>query len=145
MRALIQRVKRAKVKVDQKTVSQIKKGYLVFLAVGHNDQEKQAILLAKKVANLRIMADKNQKMNYSLKDVGGQALVVSQFTLLADCRRGNRPSFIKAAPPAKAKKLYQLFMAQLKEEKIKVKAGVFQAFMDVELVNQGPVTIMIDI
>jgi len=144
MKAVIQRVKKAKVLVKNKLVSQINSGFLVFLGVGKNDTKEQVEWLAKKIVNLRIFSDKNSKMNKSLKEVDGEILVVSQFTLYGDCRKGNRPSFVKAADPKKAEKLYNLFIDKAEFLGIKVKSGVFRAMMDIELVNDGPVTILIE-
>jgi len=145
MKTVIQRVKKAKVIVDKKVVSQINSGFLVFLGIGQDDTEKQADWLAKKIVNLRVLSDESNKMNKSLKEVGGELLVVSQFTLYGDVRAGNRPSFIKAADVQKAEKLYNLFIDKAKSLGVKVKSGVFRAMMEIELVNDGPVTIIIDI
>lgn len=143
MRAIIQRVKKAKVFVKNKLVGQISQGFVVLLAVGENDKEADVDWLAKKIVNLRIMADKQNKMNKSLKAVNGEALVVSQFTLYGDCKKGNRPSFIKAANPKKGEKFYNLFIDKIKALGIKTSSGKFGAMMDIELVNNGPVTIII--
>lgn len=143
MRAIIQRVKKAKVFVKNKLVGQISQGFVVLLAVGENDKEADIDWLAKKIVNLRIMADKQNKMNKSLKAVNGEALVVSQFTLYGDCKKGNRPSFIKAANPKKGEKFYNLFIDKIKALGIKTSSGKFGAMMDIELVNNGPVTIII--
>jgi len=144
LRAVIQRVKRASVKVDDEIVSEIERGLLVLLGVAEDDAERDIEYMANKTANLRIFEDEEKKMNRSLLEVGGEALVVSQFTLYGDCRKGRRPSFIQAARPEKADKFYQLFIEALSGLGIDVKAGIFQAFMDVELVNDGPVTILLD-
>jgi len=144
MRAIVQRVKRAKVIVGGKVVAQIGKGFLVLLGVSQEDTEKEVDWLVEKVCNLRIMSDEKEKMNKSLKEVGGKLLVVSQFTLYGDCLKGRRPSFIKAAKPEKAKKLYNLFIQKAKDYRIKVEAGIFGAMMAVELVNDGPVTLIIE-
>jgi D-tyrosyl-tRNA(Tyr) deacylase len=130
--------------VGQEVVAQIGPGLLIFLGVGRGDSEKEADFLAHKTANLRIFADENQKMNLSLLNVGGQALTVSQFTLFGDCRKGLRPSFSQAAPPDEAKRLYEYFSAQLAKEGIEVQTGIFQADMQVSLINDGPVTITIN-
>ena len=145
MKAVIQRVKQAKVIVDKKLISQINKGFLVFLGIKTTDSQKQVEKLAQKIAKLRIMSDKKGKMNKSLKETQGQILVVSQFTLYADCSKGNRPSFIKAAKPIKAKELYDLFIEKIKNSGIVVKTGVFGVLSAIELINDGPVTIIIDI
>jgi len=145
MKAVIQRVKEASVSVRGKKVSAIGRGLLVLLGVAESDTEEQAQKLAKKVATLRIMADEQGKMNLSVADVGGELLVISQFTLLADTSRGHRPSFIKAAKPEKAKELYELFIKELRKLDIPVKAGKFGEYMQVDLVNDGPATILLEI
>lgn len=144
MRAVVQRVKNARVDVSGATVGEIGKGLLVFLGVGEGDSEKDAEYLSDKVANLRIFSDENDLMNLSLLDAGGGALVVSQFTLWGDCRKGRRPSFAKAARPERAKELYELFIRILKTQGINVAAGRFQEMMDVHLLNDGPVTLLLD-
>ncbi|MBL7159220.1 D-tyrosyl-tRNA(Tyr) deacylase [Candidatus Microgenomates bacterium] len=145
MKAVIQRVRSAKVTINHQIVGEIKKGLVILLGVKEGDIENQAKTLAKKIANLRIMSDKEDKMNLSVKDVGGEVLVVSQFTLLADCKKGNRPSFIKAAHPEFAKELYLKFIEELKNLGIKkVAVGEFGAIMDIHLINDGPVTIVLD-
>jgi len=144
MRAVVQRVKKASVVVEDELVSEISEGILVLLGVGQDDDDSDVDYMANKIANLRIFEDDNKKMNLSLIDVEGQALVVSQFTLYGDCRKGRRPSFVEAAKPEKADELYQKFVSALKEIGLVVKEGVFQAFMDVKLVNNGPVTILLD-
>ena len=145
MKIVIQRVKNAKVDVEGKTVGKIEKGFLVLLGVTHDDTEEQADYLAKKLCNLRVFTDENDKMNLSLKDVNGKLLIVSQFTLYADCTGGNRPSFTNAAKPDKAEKLYEYFCNQCKEKyNIEVEKGIFGADMKVELLNDGPVTIIIE-
>lgn len=145
MKAVIQRVKRADVVVDGKTVGEIGKGFLVLLGVVEGDTEKEAEILASKTAKLRIFEDENEKMNLSLTDVDGEALVVSQFTLCADCKKGNRPSFTPSAAPEIANTLYEKYSALLLENGIKnVENGVFGADMQVSLVNDGPVTIILD-
>lgn len=145
MRALIQRVSSASVAVDGQVVGQIGPGLLVLLGVGHGDAEAQAVWLAEKVANLRIFPDEAGAMNRSLLDVGGGALVVSQFTLYGDCRRGRRPSFTGAAPPEAANALYERFCALLAGNGVlAVERGVFRAEMRVSLVNEGPVTLMVE-
>ncbi|MBU1298990.1 MAG: D-tyrosyl-tRNA(Tyr) deacylase [Bacteroidetes bacterium] len=146
MRALIQRVKKASVSVTGDVHGSIGKGMLIFLGVSVNDNEQDAKYLAEKCANLRIFEDSQEKMNLSMLDVNAGALVISQFTLYADTRRGNRPSFTDAAPPDKAEMLYDIFVKHLRSivGDIKVKTGVFRAMMDVGLINDGPVTIMLE-
>ncbi len=144
MRAVIQRVSRAKVTVDDQVVGSIGRGLLVLLGVGADDEAADAAYLAEKIPFLRIFEDEAGKLNRSLFEIKGEALVVSQFTLYGDCRRGRRPSFSSAAPPDKARRLYELFTAQLREKGIKVATGTFQAHMLVELVNDGPVTLLLE-
>jgi D-tyrosyl-tRNA(Tyr) deacylase len=144
MRAVVQRVKSASVTVDGKRISEIRRGLLIFLGVAEEDSSADVDYLTNKIANLRIFEDDEGRMNRSLLDVGGEALVVSQFTLYGDCRKGRRPSFIAAARPEKADALYQEFMDAITQIGVPVKAGVFQAMMDVGLVNDGPVTMMLD-
>lgn len=144
MRIVIQRVKSSSVTVDNKIISQINEGLLILLGVAITDEPSDAEYLAEKAANLRIFEDENGKMNRSLIDIGGEALVVSQFTLLGDCKKGRRPSFMNAAPPEKAKLLYRYFSDQMRKKGISTKTGKFQAMMDVSLINDGPVTIIIE-
>lgn len=144
MRAVVQRVKRASVTVDGRVISEISKGLLILLGVAREDTHADIEYMANKVANLRIFQDEQGKMNLSLLEVGGEALVVSQFTLYGDCRKGRRPSFIEAAQPEKADEMYQAFITALSQMEIRAKGGIFQAYMDVELVNDGPVTILLD-
>lgn len=144
MRAVIQRVSRAKVTVDGQVAGEIGRGLVVLLGVGTGDSAEDAAYLAGKIPFLRIFEDDKGKLNRSLLDIEGPALVVSQFTLYGDCRRGRRPSFTTAAPPEKARQLYELFVALLREKGVPVATGVFQAHMHVELVNDGPVTLIID-
>ena len=144
MRAVVQRVKSASVTVDGKLISEIGKGLLIFHGVAQEDTSSDLDYLTNKVANLRVFEDDEGRMNRSLLEIGGAALVVSQFTLYGDCRKGRRPSFIDAAPPDKAEALYQQFIQALSSAGIPVKSGIFQAMMDVELVNDGPVTILLD-
>ena len=144
MRAVIQRVKSASVAVEGKAVSEIDKGLLVFLGVAQEDTPADVDYMASKIANLRIFEDDEGRMNLSILDIGGEALVVSQFTLYGDCRKGRRPSFIHAARPEKADPLYHAFMDEISRLGVPVKAGIFQAMMDVELINDGPVTMMLD-
>jgi D-tyrosyl-tRNA(Tyr) deacylase len=144
MRAVIQRTDFAKVEVEKKITGEIKKGLLVFLGVTHEDSEKEADYLADKIINLRIFSDNEDKMNLSLIDIKGQILVVSQFTLYADTRKGRRPSFIKAAKPEKAQELYNYFVNKIKQKGIEPQTGKFQEMMNVSLLNSGPVTIIMD-
>ncbi len=140
----MQRVKMAKVMIRSEVVGEIGKGLLIFLGVGVEDNSDDADYLASKIASLRIFSDDNGKMNLSLLETGGDALVVSQFTLWGDCRKGRRPSFTRAADPAVANDLYQRFIDLLKGKGIKVAEGRFQEMMDVHLVNDGPVTMLLD-
>ena len=144
MRAVVQRVSRAKVSVGKEIVGEIGRGVLVLLGVSVRDSDKDAVYLADKVLNLRIFEDEEDKMNRSLLDIKGQLLVVSQFTLYGDSTRGRRPSFIDAAPPERANRLYESFVTEARKQVTKVATGRFQAMMDVELVNDGPVTILLD-
>ncbi len=144
MRAVVQRVSKACVRVDSQVVGEIRGGLLVFLGVGREDGEKDVDFLAWKTAGLRIFPDEAQKMNLSLLDSGGAMLVVSQFTLHGDCRKGRRPAFIAAAPPEQAEPLYERFIAQVEKLGVRVAAGRFGAMMEVALVNDGPVTLLLD-
>ena len=144
MRCVIQRVFRAKVLVDGETVGEIGNGILVLLGVSRGDSEKEAVYLLEKTLNLRIFEDSDGKMNLSLLDIKGDLLIVSQFTLYGDTRRGRRPSFIEAAAPEKANFLYEFFVAEARKQIKQVETGRFQAMMNVELVNDGPVTILLD-
>jgi D-tyrosyl-tRNA(Tyr) deacylase len=144
VRAVVQRVSSARVEVAGKIAGSVGKGLLVLLGVAQGDTDRQAEWLAEKIAGLRIFEDEAGKMNLSLLEVGGAALIVSQFTLLADCRRGRRPSFTDAAPLEEAERLYQVFVAKLRSAGLPVETGVFQAHMDVHLVNDGPVTLILD-
>ncbi|MBR3255459.1 MAG: D-tyrosyl-tRNA(Tyr) deacylase [Clostridia bacterium] len=144
MKLLVQRVKEANVKVDNKTVGQIEKGFLVLVGITHNDTVKEADYLAKKLINLRVFEDENQKMNLNIKDIEGKLLIVSQFTLYANCGSGNRPSFTDAAKPDMAEKLYEYFCKKCSEYDIEVQKGIFGADMKVQLINDGPVTILLE-
>jgi D-aminoacyl-tRNA deacylase len=144
MRAVIQRVSRAKVSINAAVTGEIAAGLMILLGVGRQDTPAVAAALAEKTANLRIFEDENGKMNRSLLELKGAALVVSQFTLYGDARGGRRPSFIAAAPPGQANALYQAFCDALRNLGVTVATGVFQAMMSVELVNEGPVTILLD-
>lgn len=144
MKLVVQRVNNAKVDVDNKTVGSIEKGFLVLLGVTHTDTKEIADYLVKKLCNLRVFEDENEKMNLSIKDVNGKLLIVSQFTLYADCTGGNRPSFINAAKPECANELYEYFCDKCKETGIEVQKGIFGADMKVNLLNDGPVTIILE-
>ena len=144
MRAVVQRVSRASVTVDGQVITQIDLGLLVLLGVTHADTEAAADYLAEKIAGLRIFEDAAGKMNLSVADVGGAILAVSQFTLYGDARRGKRPSFDDAARPEQAGKLYEYFVARIRAQGLRCEAGRFQQMMQVELVNDGPVTILLD-
>jgi D-tyrosyl-tRNA(Tyr) deacylase len=144
MRAVVQRVKHAEVRVGKEVVGRIGLGFVVLLGVGKDDTEAAGEVLAEKVANLRVFDDAHGKMNRSIAEVGGQALCVSQFTLYGDCRKGRRPSYDQAAPPERAMPLYEIFVAALRQRGIATETGQFRAMMDVELVNDGPVTLLLD-
>lgn len=144
MRCVVQRVKRASVKVGERITGEIKQGLLVFAGIGHDDDTADIIWLVEKIAGLRVFEDSEGKMNLSLQDVQGEILLVSQFTLLADCRKGKRPSFSNAASPSKAKELFDEFVDHFRLTGLRVETGEFQALMEVELVNDGPVTILLD-
>ena len=144
MRAVVQRVTRARVDVAGDTVGEIAEGFLILLGVARDDTQPDAAYLAEKIINLRVFNDDQGKMNLSLLDTGGKMLVVSQFTLYADARRGRRPSYIDAAEPDKANALYEYFVERVRAQGVKVETGVFQAMMQVSLINDGPVTILLD-
>jgi D-aminoacyl-tRNA deacylase len=144
MRAVLQRVSHARVVIDDKEHSRIGEGVLVLLGVEKEDTPEDAQMLARRIVELRIFEDDAGKMNRSIQETGGRILAVSQFTLLGDCRRGRRPSFDPAAPPDVARTLYELFVNEVRALGIGVETGVFQAMMDVELTNQGPVTFILD-
>lgn len=144
MKIVIQRVSKASVEVENKIVGKIQKGFLVLVGVTNKDAKEEADYLVKKLCNLRVFEDENGKMNLGLKDVNGELLIVSQFTLYADCSNGNRPSFTEAAKPDKANKLYDYFCAECEKNNIKVEKGIFGADMKVSLINDGPVTIVIE-
>ena len=144
MKIVVQRVKNAQVDVDNKIVGKINQGFLVLLGVTHNDTKKQADYLVKKLCKLRVFTDDNGKMNLSLKDINGELLIVSQFTLYADCSEGNRPSFTEAAKPNVANELYEYFCSECEKNDIHVERGIFGADMKVSLLNDGPVTIIIE-
>ena len=144
MKGLIQRVKRASVTIDGKVYSKINQGILILLGVEKGDNEQNADKLADKLCKLRIFEDEDRKMNKSILDVNGEILIVSQFTLAGDCKKGTRPSFDKAELPQRANELYEYFVDLIKQKNIPVGTGVFGAMMDVELVNDGPVTFMLE-
>ena len=144
MRAVVQRVSSSRVTVDERVTGEVKKGLLVLLGVTHDDTSKDVDYMVDKVTNLRIFEDENDKMNLSLKDIGGEVMAVSQFTLYGDARKGRRPSFVKAGNPQKAEEMYEEFIRVCKEKVPKVEHGVFGADMKVELLNDGPFTIVLD-
>ncbi len=144
MKLVIQRVKHASVMVEGKVVGEIEKGFLILVGVTHTDTQENADYLAKKLCALRIFEDENGKMNLSVKDVGGSLLIVSQFTLYANCNNGNRPSFIEAARPELAEPLYEYFCSKCEEQNVKVQKGIFGADMKVNLLNDGPVTLVLE-
>lgn len=144
MKIVVQRVKKADVKVDGEIVGKIDKGFMVLIGVTHTDTKENADYLAKKLCKLRVFEDENEKMNLSLKDVGGKLLLISQFTLYANTADGNRPSFIEAAKPEQANEIYEYFCDKCKEQGIEVQKGIFGAHMEVSLINDGPVTIIIE-
>ena len=144
MKALLQRVKSASVTINGEIYSQINKGILVLLGVEKNDTKKEAEYLANKISKLRIFEDENEKMNLSINDVNGEILVVSQFTLAGECKKGTRPSFDNAKNPTEANELYEYFVSEIKKNNIPVKTGKFRAMMDVELINDGPVTFLLE-
>lgn len=144
MKLVIQRVANAQVEVDEKIVGKINKGYLVLFGVKEGDTIEQADALADKLCKLRIFEDENEKMNLSINDIDGELLIVSQFTLYANCEKGNRPSFVEAMEPKKANEIYEYFVEKCKEKVKKVEKGVFGAHMKVSLLNDGPVTIVLE-
>jgi D-tyrosyl-tRNA(Tyr) deacylase len=144
MRVVVQRSKGASVTVAGEVTGQITKGLVLLVGVTHADKREDAVYLADKIANLRIFEDEDGKMNLSLMDVGGEILSVSQFTLYGDCRKGRRPNFMDAARPDQAVELYEVFNSLLREKGIRVETGIFGAMMDVELINDGPVTLIVD-
>jgi D-tyrosyl-tRNA(Tyr) deacylase len=144
MRAIVQRVKEAQVLVEDSLVGRIGKGLLVYLGVGREDTETDANFIADKIVNIRVFADDNDKMNLSVKDVQGQVLIVSNFTLFGDCRKGRRPGFDLAAEPAIAERLYEKVVELVKAEGLEVQKGVFAAYMDVRASNDGPVNFLLD-
>ena len=144
MKAVIQRVQSSSVSVDGDIIAGIGRGLMVLLGVSREDQSSDADYLAEKIVHLRIFEDDQGKMNRSLLDTGGEMLVVSQFTLLGDCRKGRRPSFISAAPPESADRLYEYFVEQVRNKDVRVQTGRFQAMMAVSLINDGPVTLILE-
>ena len=144
MKLVVQRVKKAEVKVDGNIIGKIDKGFLVLIGIKVGDTKEQADYLVKKLCNLRVFSDENDKMNLSIKDVKGKLLIVSQFTLYGDCSQGNRPSFIEAARPEEANPLYEYFCNQCELNNIEVQKGIFGADMKVSLLNDGPFTIVLD-
>lgn len=144
MKFVIQRVKAASVEVENKTVGKINKGFLVLIGITHEDTKKTADLLIKKLINLRVFEDENEKMNLSLNNVDGELLLISQFTLYANCKNGNRPDFLNAAKPDYANELYEYIIEECKKQNINVQTGIFGADMKVSLLNDGPVTIILD-
>lgn len=144
MKAVVQRVKSSKVTINGKIVGNIDKGFNVLFGAEEMDTKKDADYLARKISNLRVFEDENGKMNLSIKDIDGQMLIISQFTLIADTKKGNRPSFVNAMEPKEANELYEYFMKKIEEEGISVKRGIFGEDMLVDIVNDGPVTILFD-
>ncbi len=144
MKLVVQRVTNSQVTVEGKITGKIGKGYLVLLGVTHTDTKEVADYLVKKLCNLRVFTDENDKMNLSIKDIDGELLIVSQFTLYADCKKGNRPSFVDSAKPEMAEELYKYFVEQCQKEVKNVETGIFGAHMEVELLNSGPVTIILE-
>ena len=144
MRMVVQRVKEARVRVDSRVTGEIATGLLVFLGVAKTDTEREADYLLDKLVGLRIFPDEQERMNRSIVDAGGALLIVSQFTLYGDCRRGRRPSFDLAAPPEQARRLYDYFVEAARRTTVRTETGIFQASMEVELVNDGPVTIIVE-
>lgn len=144
MRVVIQRVKHARVTVDHEVVGEIQQGFVLLVGITHDDTEEDAEYCATKIPNIRVFEDEEGKMNLSLRDVGGEILSISQFTLYGDMRKGRRPNFMAAAKPEQANRLYEYFNSLLREQNIVVETGIFGAMMDVELVNAGPVTLILD-
>lgn len=144
MKAVIQRVSEANVKVDGKIVGEISKGLMLLIGIDENDEKADADWLVQKILNLRIFGDENDKLNLSVTDISGEILCISQFTLIADYKKGNRPSFIKAAKPDKAIPLFEYFKQEIKKSGLKTESGIFGANMKISLINDGPVTIVMD-
>ena len=144
MKLVVQRVKNANVSIENNIVGKINQGFVVLLGVSNEDTKENADYLVKKLLNLRVFSDNDDKMNLSIKDIEGELLIVSQFTLYANCKKGNRPSFIEAAKPEHAKPLYEYFINECRKENLNVQTGEFGADMQIELINDGPVTILLD-
>jgi len=144
MRAVIQRVNKASIKIQEKVVASIGRGIVIFLGIAQEDIEQDCLYLSEKIAFLRLFPNEENKMHFNILDLKLPALVVSQFTLLANCHQGRRPDFFLAAKPEKAKKLYELFIGDLKQKGVEVLSGVFKEYMQVELINDGPVTFLLD-
>lgn len=144
MKVVIQRVIKSSVSINNKEVAKIGNGFLILLGISKDDNFEKADYIIKKIYNLRVFSDENDKMNLSIQDINGELLIVSQFTLYADCKKGNRPSFINAAPPEDAEKIYEYFVNECKKNNLKVETGEFGADMKVELINDGPVTIILE-
>lgn len=144
MRVVIQRVIKSSVSINNKEVARIGKGFLILLGISKDDNFEKANYIIRKIYNLRVFSDENDKMNLSIQDINGELLIVSQFTLYADCKKGNRPSFINAALPEEAEKIYEYFINECKKNKLKVETGKFGADMKVEIMNDGPVTIILE-
>ena len=144
MKVVVQRVSEAHVKVDEEIVGKIGKGFMLLIGIDENDERTDADWIVQKILNLRIFGDENDKLNLSIKDIAGEILCISQFTLIADYKKGNRPSFIKAAKPEKAIPLFEYFKTELSKSDLKIESGIFGADMKVSLINDGPVTIVID-
>lgn len=144
MKVVIQRVSEAHVKVEEKIVGEINRGFMLLIGIDENDEKADADWLVQKILNLRVFADEDDKLNLSLKDISGEILCISQFTLIADYKKGNRPSFIKAAKPDKAIPLFDYFKAEMAKSGLKTESGIFGADMKVSLINDGPVTIVMD-
>ena len=144
MKVVIQRVIKSSVRINNKEVAKIGKGFLILLGISKDDNFEKADYIIKKIYNSRVFSDENDKMNLSIQDINRELLIVSQFTLYADCKKGNRPSFINAAPPEEAEKIYEYFINECKKNNLKVETGEFGADMKVELINDGPVTIILE-
>lgn len=144
MKLVVQRVKNANVSIENNIVGKINQGFVVLLGVSNEDTKENADYLVKKLLNLRVFSDNDDKMNLAIKDIEGELLIVSQFTLYANCKKGNRPSFIEAAKPEHAKPLYEYFINECRKENLNVQTGEFGADMQIELINDGPVTILLE-